>query len=194
MRLKSFSSLNILKNRGDRDFFVWDSSLDEEEEDRPRNVIGYTYPRTFAFLQESRCSFRDAGMVATDVIVAFRSNVTWSVIMKPWLICSLNKDCIAPPGARTSLCFHVRHPRTTGCHMFDQSVLSIILNRGFQITTKRDQYVPQRIAFRTREEVLFFEEQPWTSTQLFTIGFVIIVILVVYPLIKKRRRIPFKLL
>ncbi|XP_041377536.1 uncharacterized protein LOC121389933 [Gigantopelta aegis] len=191
MRLKSFTSLNILKHRGDREFFVWDAALGEAT---PRNVLGYTFPQTFKFLQESRCAFSDALMVATDVIVVFGSNATWSHVMKPWLICSLNEDCIAPSGARTSYCFHVRRPMTTGCHMFDQSALSIILNRGFQITMNRNQFVSQRIAYRAEEEVLMFEEQPWTNSQLLIIFSVIIFILAAYPLIKKRRRLPFKLL
>ncbi|KAL4221033.1 hypothetical protein ACF0H5_019295 [Mactra antiquata] len=159
------SDLNQLKFRGKRDFFIW----------QPREFIGtiaYTSPKMFEYLKESRCCMVDAGLTDISTMVFYRSNITWSAIMKPWLLCALNKDCISPPKARYSGCFEMRAPKTTGCHRYDQSALSIILERAFQISLKTEKFLVPRISRQQDEYLEYFPEQPWTFTEIFFVSLV----------------------
>lgn len=160
VRLQTVSDLTMLKYRGARNFFLWESSTYNA-------VVAYTNPDTFKYLNEKRCSFVDFGMLDTTTMVLYRTNETWMGVMKPWLKCSLNGDCIAPPNARNSECFHLRKPKWTGCHWYAQSVFSIILNRVFQFGQHQNQFsVPRFTWLEEPELVYYFPEQPWTYTQL----------------------------
>lgn len=159
------SDLKQLKFRGLRHFFLW----------QPREFIGtiaYTSQNMFEYLRESRCCYVDSGLVDISTMVFYRTNVTWSAIMKPWLLCALNKDCISPPKARYSGCFEMRAPKTTGCHRYDQSSLSIILERAFQFSYKSEKYLVPRISRKQEEYLEYFPEQPWTYTEMLFVSLV----------------------
>ncbi|XP_071109027.1 uncharacterized protein [Haliotis cracherodii] len=158
-RFKGPDSLKVIRNRGWRDFMVWDMQVHMD-------VVAYTDPEMFRYLQEDRCAFKEAGMIDTEIIVLFKSTNTWNLLMKPWLKCAFSAECIAPSGSRHDVCFHIRKPKTTGCHRYDQSALSIVLNRALQITIERNRYIPPRMTYYSEEEVVLFPEQPWTNTQL----------------------------
>ncbi|XP_033763648.1 uncharacterized protein LOC117344888 [Pecten maximus] len=159
-RLQSVSDLTMLKYRGARNFFLWETSVFT-------GLISYTSPEMFKFLDERRCAFIDYGMMDTKTMVFYRTNQTWTGVMKPWLKCALNKECISPPNARNSECFHYRRPKWTGCHWYDQSAFSIIVNRVFQFSTHPDQYsVPRFTWHKDVEVVYYFPEQPWSYKQL----------------------------
>ncbi|KAK3593260.1 hypothetical protein CHS0354_012351 [Potamilus streckersoni] len=158
-RIAHATDLKQLKYRGDRHFFAWQTK-------EYIATIAYTNPKTFTYLNESRCCFLESGLVDMSMLVFYRTNFTWNAIMKPWLKCTLNKDCLIPPKARYSGCFHMRKPKTTGCHRYDQSVLSIILDRVFLFTFKLEKYVIPRIATESEENEEHFPEQPWTWTEL----------------------------
>ncbi|XP_046577938.1 uncharacterized protein LOC124285707 [Haliotis rubra] len=159
-RFKGPDSLKVIRNRGWRDFMVWDLQIHVD-------VVAYTDPEMFRYLGEDRCAFKETGMIDTDIMVLFRSKRTWELMMKPWLKCAFSADCIAPSGSRHDVCFHIRKPKTTGCHRYEQSALSIVLNRALQVSIKRDRYIPPRMTYHTEEEVVVFPEQPWTNTQLY---------------------------
>lgn len=159
-RLSRASDLNQLKYRGERDFFVW----------QPVEYIGlvaYTNPKTFEYLKEPRCCYTDSGLIDMTALVFYRTNSTWTDIMKPWLKCALNVECIAPPRSRYDGCFHMRKPKTTGCHRYDVSALTIIMERMYQFNVKTEKYVIPRIARNSEQYIEYFPEQPWTFTELF---------------------------
>ena len=103
-----------------------------------------------------------------QVLVFYRTNTTWHQVMKPWLKCAFTVDCISPRWSRLDGCLHVRRPKTTGCHRYDMSALSIILNRGLQMTStaNTNRYIPPRLTYFSDDEPALFIEQPWTYTQL----------------------------
>ncbi|ESO83692.1 hypothetical protein LOTGIDRAFT_236521 [Lottia gigantea] len=175
-RFKQPPMFSILRRPGNRQFYLWD----EPE----RSVIGYTFPPMFRYFEEQRCIFKDSHMISTEIMVFYKSESTWHHLVKPWVICALNENCIAPEGARSNYCFHIRHPRTTGCHSFDQSALSIIANRAFQLTTDRNKNIPPRITFHNDEEEEYFEKQPAHYLRYFLI---IIILGVVINIVKKWR-------
>lgn len=153
------SDLNQLKYRGSRDFFLW----------QPAEFVGtvaYTSPRMFEYLKESRCCYVESCMIDTSVMVFYRTNTTWLDIMKPWLKCALNPGCIAPPKARYNGCFAMRAPKETGCHRYDQSALSIIVERMYKFTFKRDTLQITRVTRAQDQYLEYFPEQPWTYTEM----------------------------
>lgn len=159
------SDLKQLMYRGSRDFFLW----------QPKEFIGtiaYTDAKMFEYLKESRCCYTDAGLIDTSTMVFYRTNYTWTTIMKPWLKCALNSACIAPPKSRYSGCFEMRSPKTTGCHRYDQSALSIIMDRVYQFSFKSEKYVVPRIARQQDEYLEYFPVQPWTYTEMFFVSVV----------------------
>lgn len=103
-----------------------------------------------------------------QIMVFYNTNMTWHQVMKPWLKCALTADCISPGWSRLDGCLHIRRPKTTGCHRYDMSALSIILNRALQMTStaNTNRYIPPRLTYFSDDEPSLFLEQPWTYTQL----------------------------
>ena len=164
----------MLKYRGNRNFFLW-------EEPAYQPITAYTHPGMFNYLAEKRCTYKDIGMMDMQTMVFYRTKETWFGVMKPWLKCALNPDCIAPKGARSTECFHYKKPKMTGCHWYDQSALSIIVNRAFQFDKHQDQFVVPRLTSYDHEEIVYhFPEQPWSYTELvlcFTMPIVVLIAL-----------------
>ena len=159
-RLTKASDLNQLKYRGERTFFLWQPA-------EYISLVGYTNPLTFEYLREPRCCYAESGLVDMTALVFYRANTTWTDIMKPWLKCALNIECIAPKRSRYDGCFHMRKPKTTGCHRYDVSALTIIMERMYQFNVKTEKYVIPRIARSSEQYIEYFPEQPWTFTELF---------------------------
>ena len=181
VRIQSITDLNMLKYRGSRNFFLWEFPVFT-------HLVAYTHPYMFDFLDEKRCTFASYGMVDVKTMVLFRTNTTWHGIMKPWLKCALNKDCISPYGARNSECFHTMRQKYTGCHWYDQSALSIIMNRKFEFSSYPDKFTAPRFTlYEDSEIVYYFPEQPWTNRELmlFTCSPLALIAFFMYLLLKK---------
>ncbi|KAJ8319776.1 hypothetical protein KUTeg_001363 [Tegillarca granosa] len=158
-RLKNVNDLNMLKYRGSHNFFLWEHPV-------YTSVIAYTNPKMFEYLGEKRCPYMDSGMMDIRTMVLYRTNMTWHSIMKPLLKCSLDQNCISPSGARRTECFHFKRPKTTGCHWYDQSAFSIIMNRVYQFTQHLDKFSIPRLTTYDLELVYYFPIQPWTYTEI----------------------------
>ena len=181
-RFKSPSSPNYLRLRGSRSYFLWDPLVFQP-------VVAYTEKDTFDYLQEKRCTFRDCSIITAEAIALYRTQTTWIELMKPWLKCALNADCIAPKYAMYSKCFHMRQPRTTGCHRYDMSALSIIINRAVQYTIDSEKMVSFRLTYTDEAEKETFPEQPWTYNEILMIVMVPVLILMAYKLMRHRRKL-----
>lgn len=161
VQLKNVQNLKQFKYRVERDFYLWEYPIFTA-------INAYTSPKMFEYLNEKRCSFIDLNMMDVNAMVLYRTKHTWFGIMKPWLKCALSKDCIAPKGARRTECFHYKRPKSTGCHWYEQSIFSIVVNRVFQFTQNLDKFkIPKIIIEEPTEIVYYFPEQPWTYTQIF---------------------------
>ncbi|CAC5382271.1 unnamed protein product [Mytilus coruscus] len=179
--INNVQELNQFKYRAERSFFLYEYPIFTA-------INAYTNPKMFKHLNEKRCTFVDLGMMDTRVMVLYRTKQTWYGIMKPWLKCALTKDCIAPDGARRTECFHYKRPKSTGCHWYEQSIFSIIINRVFQFTYNSDKFkAPHAVHFDDTELVYYFPEQPWTYTQIFLIFTLPPMVLVTLWYLKKRR-------
>ena len=153
------SDFNQLKYRGTRDFFLW-------QPDKFFGTVVFTNPAVFDYLKESRCSYVKSSMIATSVMVFYRTNTTWLDVMKQWLKCALIVGCIAQPNSRFSGCLEGRSPKETGCHRYDQSALSIIVERMYKFTTKRDSYQVTGVTRAQHEYLEYVPNQPWTYTEM----------------------------
>ncbi|CAL1536647.1 unnamed protein product [Lymnaea stagnalis] len=181
-RFKNPSSANFLRMRGSKNYFLWDSPIF-------KSLIAYTDKEMFEYFGESRCAFRESSLLLPEALALYRTEATWNKLMKPWLKCALNENCISPKNAVYSGCFEMRHPHTTGCHRYDMSALSIILNRGVQYTVGTEKMVSFRITYTDAEEVPYFSEQPWTNQQICVLICTPIIVLVFYKYFCKRRRL-----
>ncbi|CAG5118455.1 unnamed protein product [Candidula unifasciata] len=180
-RLKSPNSLNYLRMRGLKSYFVWDPLTFT-------SLVAYTDPDMFEYFNESRCAFKDCSLISSEAVAVYRTEATWVELMRPWLVCALNEQCIAPTNARYSGCIEIRHPHTTGCHRYDMSALSIILNRAVQYTIDSEQMVSFRLTYTDLEEVTYFPEQPWAHTQLFLLLVTPLLFVLVHKMFCKKRR------
>lgn len=161
--LGSVQDLSMLKYRGARNFFLWEDPVFTA-------VNAYTSPKMFQYLNEKRCTFVNLGMMDTKAMVFYRTKQTWYGVMKPWLKCALTKECISPEGARKTECFHYKRPKSTGCHWYEQSILSIIIHRVFQFSDHTLEFTIPRIArYDNTDVVYYFPEQPWTYTEIFLV-------------------------
>ena len=55
-------------------------------------------------------------------------------VMKPWVNCVLNEQCLSPKGAQYSGCKSDNKPRYkyTGCHRYARSAFNIVLRQAFK--------------------------------------------------------------
>lgn len=98
------------------------------------NLAYETDTLTFKALGEEPCAFKDSFRFNAALIFIKRTAFTYKYIMRPWVSCSLTKNCIAVDNKFYSKCSHAS--RYGFCHRFDQSVLSVILNRLYYSNTK----------------------------------------------------------
>ena len=90
-----------------------------------------THSNTFKALKEQPCMFHWPELEATWMLVK-RTKFTLQGVMKPWVSCALQYECMAQPRPNAMLtCPWGRNKKFGSCHRFDQSVLGIILTRLF---------------------------------------------------------------
>lgn len=97
----------------------------------PNNALAITKQtsmKTFEYLREDPCKFRSFSETsATSFIMKFTKKV--DILVKAWVTCALNKDCIAPDEADNKINCNLTDTSDGRCHRFDQSVLSILIRR-----------------------------------------------------------------
>ncbi|XP_005101163.1 uncharacterized protein LOC101846889 [Aplysia californica] len=180
-RFKNPSSPNYLRMRGSRSYFVWDHVLFT-------SLVAYSDRDMFTFVNENRCTFKECSLLSPEAIVLYRTETTWNELMKPWLKCALNEDCISPQHARYSGCFDIRRPRTTGCHRYDMSALTMVLNRASQYTIGTERMVSFRLTYTDDTEVSLFPEQPWSYKQIVFLVLAPVLLVLIYKFGYKKRR------
>ncbi|WAQ98422.1 hypothetical protein MAR_022795 [Mya arenaria] len=125
------------------------------------NVLGITRQtdaRTFTFLKEDTCKFKPFAEVSATTVLFYFNSITKAVV-KAWVKCALNEDCIAPKGSNLKIICDLKDSRDGRCHRFDQSVLGILFRRIYHET---DIFEPgkslNKVVEIRRNEVLHYFE------------------------------------
>lgn len=93
------------------------------------NLAFETDQRTFTHLGEEPCAFKETFRYNAALLFIKGTPFTYKYIMRPWVSCALTLSCISADHKFYSQCAGA--DKYGYCHRFDQSVLSIILNRLF---------------------------------------------------------------
>lgn len=87
----------------------------------------FTLGGTFSWFNESYSSYNDI-YIAEAGFVAVTDNFLSRLILKTWITCALDANCIAPQGTKTQ-CRRVAGTSTT--HRYDQSAMVLVLSHYF---------------------------------------------------------------
>jgi hypothetical protein len=104
----------------------------------------YTNPKQFEWFGETAKSFQDFYTIEANILFFHRNFITM-LMMKAWVTCALDVNCIAPEGSRLSGC--------CGCHRYDQSAITTVASFFFPLP-KNDDHLPA-YSF-TKNESYFF--------------------------------------
>ena len=114
-----------------------------------------TAAKMFQWFDEEPCSFSRFYGINTGHMMLFRSSLVEN-IMKYWVTCALNNECISPEDSEYD-CDSSNRPFGE-CHRFDQSALGIILTRLFQ--ESRAGLHLTKFVHDKRQSVHYFPEEP----------------------------------
>lgn len=87
----------------------------------------YTLSGTFTWLNETSTTFDDI-YIAEAGFVAVTDNFLSRLVLKTWVTCALDPECISPSNSRTAC---ARMGAVTGTHRFDQSAMVAVLSFFF---------------------------------------------------------------
>ncbi len=104
----------------------------------------YTNPKQFEWFGETADSFVDFFTIEANILLFHRNFVT-TLMMKAWVTCALDVNCIAPPGSEVSGC--------CGCHRYDQDALTVV--SSFFYGHPKDINKSPAYAFTPAESYLF---------------------------------------
>ena len=120
----------------------------------------FTDERMFEWFNESPDHYANVLTLEANFIMLKRSFLT-SLIMKAWVTCALDADCIAPRGAHiygsVRNWMHGCSEASCGCHRFDQDAISIISSFFFGFPNER-RYAPA-LALTPSENFFFSVER-----------------------------------
>jgi hypothetical protein len=96
----------------------------------------YTLHGTFAWFNESSALFDDI-YIAEAGFVAVTDNFLSRLVLKTWVTCALDLNCIAPTNSHTRCS---RNNGMSGVHRFDQSAMVVVLSFYFFQSTRQNQH------------------------------------------------------
>jgi hypothetical protein len=137
----------------------------------------FTDTRMFDWFGESASAYRRVHSLEANFLIFSRTFVT-SLLMKAWVSCSLDRNCIAPPGAHiygNGLSVIRGCARSCECHRFDQDALTIVNSYfyGYPLQyrhkpafsfTERDEYFYDLIR---RNVLVYIKEQIYAFALIF---------------------------
>ena len=111
----------------------------------------------FTWFGEETKSFETFFTIEANILL-FQQSFLTSLIMKAWITCALDRDCIAPLGSSISGC--------CGCHRFDQDAITIISSYFYGHPADSKNYLPAYSL--TTQESYFFDVKRYEGKQYFT--------------------------
>lgn len=118
----------------------------------------YTNPLMFNWFGESAQNFEEFFTIEANILMFSGSHFLSKLLMKAWVTCALEKDCIAPPGSSLSVC--------CGCHRYDQDAITIVSSFFYAHPKDRVNRLPT-YSFTTAESY-FFDVRRHEGKEYFT--------------------------
>ncbi len=87
-----------------------------------------THPGMYHYLPSSVNDLKRTGQGEANQMLLYRTHQTYHNVIKWWVLCALDKDCIAPIMNR--FCHFPQNDRFmtyANCHRFDQAAINILL-------------------------------------------------------------------
>ena len=95
--------------------------------------IQFTHPQTFEMFGDSPCAHHKVLQPGAMFGMYHREDLIKHTVMKPWLGCALEEQCICPVDRRHASRCDAKSPVLVGvCHRWEQSAMSIIMARLFR--------------------------------------------------------------
>lgn len=113
-------------------------------------LLHYTRPGMFTWFKESPDSFKDFFTIEANILF-FHNNFLTKLIMKAWLACALEDECISPSGGHT--------------HRYDQDALTIVCSYFIGNPKEAMRNLPA-YSF-TKEESYFFDIRRYEAMNYF---------------------------
>ena len=128
-------------------------------EDHPRfTLVEHTDRRTFEYLGEVPCTFEGVPDRQAGFVLMTRTPFTQQLIMRHWLACVLEPECICPQGARERYVCDTRLHWYGKCHRYDQSVLNIVVSRLYRPPIPVPVIPSDLYVIRRGEKVAYFPQ------------------------------------
>ena len=91
------------------------------------DLVCYSNKKIFKWFETLEDLYNRIKLVKTNFLV-FHRNFLSTLVLKAWVTCALEKECIAPEGSSYDGGFitSVLGCKSCGCHRFDQNALTII--------------------------------------------------------------------
>ena len=96
----------------------------------------YTLIGTFSWFNATSTIFDDV-YIAEAGFVAVTDNFLSRLVLKTWVTCALDPECISPSASR-SVCS--RHGGPAAIHRFDQSAMVVVLSFFFYQSTRKGEH------------------------------------------------------
>lgn len=92
-------------------------------------IFSATDNRMYNYLPMPEQVAKNFSMGSASVQLIFATKEVREDVLRFWVLCALEKDCMAPEGSRVSPCNFdkTRYEMFAGCHRQDQSAISIIM-------------------------------------------------------------------
>jgi hypothetical protein len=116
----------------------------------------YTNPKLFKWFGDTDKTYEDFYTMEAGLLF-LRDSFLTRIILKTWVTCALDVNCISPAGSRVGGC--------CGCHRYDQSALTTVASFFFA-HPKTYEHLPA-YSF-TKEESYFFEIRRYEGRSYFT--------------------------
>lgn len=97
------------------------------------NFSCYTDPLMFKWFKENLGSFQKFYTIEANILL-FQRSLLSSLIMKAWVTCALDENCISPPGSKLTPC--------CGCHRYDQAAITIVSSYFYGYPKNIDSELP----------------------------------------------------
>lgn len=111
----------------------------------------------FNWFGETSQNYEDFFTIEANILI-FSRNFLTTLMMKAWVTCALDKDCIAPPGSSISGC--------CGCHRYDQDAITIVSSFFYGHPKDKKNRLPAYSL--TTTESYFFDVRRYEGKDYFT--------------------------